>query len=63
MTYTAYLSRVGFPQEEHWSLEMERRFMWMILDANAAIPTSDDQIAEGQMAYWSQAMRRHGGYL
>ncbi|KAL0360780.1 UNVERIFIED_CONTAM: hypothetical protein Sradi_3762500 [Sesamum radiatum] len=62
MTYAAYLTRAGFPQEEHWSLEMERRFMWMILDANAAIPMSDDQVAEGQMAYWSRAMRRHGGY-
>ncbi|KAL0367414.1 UNVERIFIED_CONTAM: hypothetical protein Sradi_3631500 [Sesamum radiatum] len=62
MTYAAYLTRAGFPQEEHWSLEMERRLMWMILDTNAAIPMSDDQVAEGQMAYWSRAMRRHGGY-
>ncbi|KAL0402367.1 UNVERIFIED_CONTAM: hypothetical protein Slati_4266600 [Sesamum latifolium] len=52
----------GFPQEEHWNLEMERRFMWMILDANAAVPMSDDSVAEGQMAYWSRAMRRLGGY-
>ncbi|KAL0444144.1 UNVERIFIED_CONTAM: hypothetical protein Slati_2137100 [Sesamum latifolium] len=62
MTYAEYLTRVGFPQEEHWNLEMERRFMWMILDANAAVPMSDDSVAEGQMAYWSRAMRRLGGY-
>ncbi|KAL0427355.1 UNVERIFIED_CONTAM: hypothetical protein Slati_2910300 [Sesamum latifolium] len=53
MTYAAILTRAGFPQEEHWSLEMERRFMHMILPANAAVQMLDDSIAEGQMAYWS----------
>ncbi|KAL0345648.1 UNVERIFIED_CONTAM: hypothetical protein Sradi_4396100 [Sesamum radiatum] len=63
MTYAALLTWTGFPQEEHWSLEMESRSMWMILDANAAVPMPEDSVAEGQMAYWSRAMRSLGCYL
>ncbi|KAK4389899.1 hypothetical protein Sango_2326900, partial [Sesamum angolense] len=62
MTYAGFLTRAGFPQEEHKSLEIERRFMWMIGDANAAVLMSYDQVLEGQTAYWSRAMRRHDGY-
>ncbi|KAL0285737.1 UNVERIFIED_CONTAM: putative ribonuclease H protein [Sesamum calycinum] len=32
MAYRRYLERSGFPQEDHWTLSVEQRLMWMIVD-------------------------------
>ncbi|KAL0298613.1 UNVERIFIED_CONTAM: hypothetical protein Sradi_6521100 [Sesamum radiatum] len=38
MAYRRYLERSGFPQEDHWTLSVEQRLMWMIVDDNTETP-------------------------
>ncbi|KAL0440764.1 UNVERIFIED_CONTAM: hypothetical protein Sradi_0015300 [Sesamum radiatum] len=49
MAYRRYLETAGFPQDLHWTLNVEQRFMWMIVDDNTRAPMRDDAIAEAQM--------------
>ncbi|KAL0408063.1 UNVERIFIED_CONTAM: hypothetical protein Sradi_1740700 [Sesamum radiatum] len=51
MAYRRYLESAGFPQEEHWKLNVEQRFMWMIVDENTRAPMRDDARAETQMGH------------
>ncbi|KAL0303743.1 UNVERIFIED_CONTAM: hypothetical protein Sradi_6242400 [Sesamum radiatum] len=62
MAYRRYLESAGFPQDLHWSLNVEQRFMWMIVDDNTRAPMRDDALAEAQMGHWARALRRHFGY-
>ncbi|KAL2226550.1 UNVERIFIED_CONTAM: hypothetical protein Sindi_2013700 [Sesamum indicum] len=62
MAYRRYLESAGFPQDGHWSSNIEQRFMWMILDDNTRAPMRDDALAEAQMGYWARGLRRHFGY-
>ncbi|KAL2232531.1 UNVERIFIED_CONTAM: hypothetical protein Sindi_1433100 [Sesamum indicum] len=62
MAYRRYLESAGFPQDDHWSLNIEQRFMWMILDDNTQAPMRDDALAEAQMGHWARGLRRHFGY-
>ncbi|KAL0290456.1 UNVERIFIED_CONTAM: hypothetical protein Sangu_2573200 [Sesamum angustifolium] len=57
-----YLERSGFPQEDHWTLGIEQRLMWMIVDYNTRDSMRDDHRAEAQMAHWARGLRRHFGY-
>ncbi|KAL0355312.1 UNVERIFIED_CONTAM: hypothetical protein Sradi_3978100 [Sesamum radiatum] len=49
-------------QEEHWTLNVEQRFMWMIVDDNTRAPMRDDARAETQMGHWARGLRRYFGY-
>ncbi|KAL2228493.1 UNVERIFIED_CONTAM: hypothetical protein Sindi_1829000 [Sesamum indicum] len=62
MAYRRYLESAGFPQEDHWTLNVEQRFMWMILDDNTRTPMRDDALAETQMGHWARALRRYFRY-
>ena len=62
MAYRRYLESAGFPQDDHWSLNIEQRFMWMILDDNTRAPMRDDALVEAQMGHWARGLRRHFGY-
>ncbi|KAL0387402.1 UNVERIFIED_CONTAM: hypothetical protein Sradi_2622000 [Sesamum radiatum] len=62
MAYRRYLETAGFPQDLHWTLNVEQRFMWMIVDDNTRAPMRDDAIAEAQMGHWARGLRRHFGY-
>ncbi|KAK4407779.1 hypothetical protein Sango_0358900 [Sesamum angolense] len=62
MAYRRYLESAGFPQEDHWTLNVEQRFVWMILDDNTRAPMRDDARAETQMDHWARRLRRHFGY-
>ncbi|KAK4405736.1 hypothetical protein Sango_0580100 [Sesamum angolense] len=62
MAYRRYLESAGFPQEDHWTLNVEQRFMWMILDDNTRAPMRDDACAEKQMGHWARRLLRHFGY-
>ncbi|KAL0307359.1 UNVERIFIED_CONTAM: hypothetical protein Sangu_3034200 [Sesamum angustifolium] len=62
MAYRRYLETAGFPQDLHWTLNVEQRFMWMIVDDNTRAPMTDDAIAEAQMGHWARGLRRHFGY-
>ncbi|KAL0366162.1 UNVERIFIED_CONTAM: hypothetical protein Sradi_3506300 [Sesamum radiatum] len=62
MAYRRYLESVGFPQEDHWTLNVEQRLMWMIVDDNTRMSIRDDEIAEAQMGHWARGLRRHFGY-
>ncbi|KAL2227471.1 UNVERIFIED_CONTAM: hypothetical protein Sindi_2105800 [Sesamum indicum] len=62
MAYRRYLERAGFPQEEHWTLNVEQRLMWMIVDDNTRVPMRDDRRAEAHMNQWVRGLRRHFGY-
>ncbi|KAL0448572.1 UNVERIFIED_CONTAM: hypothetical protein Slati_1413600 [Sesamum latifolium] len=62
MAYRRYLESVGFPQEDHWTLNVEQQFMWMIIDDNTRMSIRDDEIAEAQMGHWPRILRRHFGY-
>ncbi|KAK4394107.1 hypothetical protein Sango_1881500 [Sesamum angolense] len=42
MAYRRYLERSGFPQEDHWTLSVEQRLMWMIVDDNTRDSMRDD---------------------
>ncbi|KAL0333131.1 UNVERIFIED_CONTAM: hypothetical protein Scaly_2214600 [Sesamum calycinum] len=57
-----YLERSGFPQEDHWTLSVEQRLMWMIVDDNTRDSMRDDHRAEAHMAHWARGLRRHFGY-
>ncbi|KAL0287387.1 UNVERIFIED_CONTAM: hypothetical protein Sangu_2696200 [Sesamum angustifolium] len=59
---TRYLETAGFPQDLHWTLNVEQRFMWMIVDDNTRAPMRDDALAEAQMGHWARGLRRHFGY-
>ncbi|KAL0378529.1 UNVERIFIED_CONTAM: hypothetical protein Sradi_3158400 [Sesamum radiatum] len=59
---TRYLESAGFPQEDHWTLNVEQRFMWLILDDNTQAPMRDDARAEVQMGNWARTLRRHFRY-
>ncbi|KAL0373192.1 UNVERIFIED_CONTAM: hypothetical protein Scaly_1000800 [Sesamum calycinum] len=56
MAYRRYLESVGFPQEDHWTLNVEQSFMWMILDDNTRAPIRDDARSETQMGYWARRL-------
>ncbi|KAL0396009.1 UNVERIFIED_CONTAM: hypothetical protein Scaly_0049300 [Sesamum calycinum] len=62
MAYRRYLERSGFPQEDHWTLSVEQRLMWMIVDDNTRDSMRDDHRAEAHMAHWARGLRRHFGY-
>ncbi|KAK4409469.1 hypothetical protein Sango_0019900 [Sesamum angolense] len=62
MAYRRYLERSGFPQEDHWTLSVEQRLMWTIIDDNTRDSTRDDHRAEAHMAHWARGLRRHFGY-
>ncbi|KAL2252565.1 UNVERIFIED_CONTAM: hypothetical protein Sindi_0051200 [Sesamum indicum] len=62
MVYRRYLESAGFPQDDHWSLNIEQRFMWMILDDNTRAPMRDDAFAEAQMGHWARRLHRYFGY-
>ncbi|KAL0375648.1 UNVERIFIED_CONTAM: hypothetical protein Scaly_0682400 [Sesamum calycinum] len=62
LAYRRYLESAGFPQEDHWTLNVEQRFMWMILDDNTRAPMRDDARAETQMDHWARRLRRHFVY-
>ncbi|KAL2243807.1 UNVERIFIED_CONTAM: hypothetical protein Sindi_0498700 [Sesamum indicum] len=62
MAYRRYLESAGFPQDDHWSLNIEQRFMWMILDDNTRAPMRDDALAEAQMSHWARGLCRYFGY-
>ncbi|KAK4397110.1 hypothetical protein Sango_1547600 [Sesamum angolense] len=62
MAYRRYLETAGFPQDLHWTLNVEQRFMWMIVDDNTRAPMRDDAIAEAQMGHWARGLRRNFGY-
>ncbi|KAK4406690.1 60S ribosomal protein L22-2 [Sesamum angolense] len=62
MAYRRYLESARFPQEDHWTLNVEQRFMWMILDNNTQAPLTDDARAETQMGHWARRLRRYFGY-
>ncbi|KAK4407976.1 hypothetical protein Sango_0378600 [Sesamum angolense] len=62
MAYRRYLERSGFPQEDHWTLSVEQRLMWMIIDDNTRDSMRDDHRAEAHMAHWARGLRRHFGY-
>ncbi|KAK4411801.1 hypothetical protein Sango_0253100 [Sesamum angolense] len=62
MAFRRYLESVGFPQEDHWTLNVEQCFMWMILDENTRAPMRDDARAETQMGHWAHRLRRHFRY-
>ncbi|KAL2235958.1 UNVERIFIED_CONTAM: hypothetical protein Sindi_1328000 [Sesamum indicum] len=62
MAYRRYLESAGFPQEDHWSLNIEQRFMWMILDDNTRAPMRDDALVEAQMSHWARGLCRHFEY-
>ncbi|KAK4388321.1 hypothetical protein Sango_2438700 [Sesamum angolense] len=51
----------GFPQDLHWTLNVEQRFMWMIVDDNTRAPMRDDALAEAQMGHWACGLHRHFG--
>ncbi|KAL0430707.1 UNVERIFIED_CONTAM: hypothetical protein Sradi_0696700 [Sesamum radiatum] len=57
-----HLESVGFPQDDHWTLNVEQRFMWMIVDDNTRVSIRDDEIAEAQMGHWARGLRRYFGY-
>ncbi|KAL0378526.1 UNVERIFIED_CONTAM: hypothetical protein Sradi_3158100 [Sesamum radiatum] len=57
-----YLKRFGFPQEDHWTLSVEQRLMWMIVDDNTRDSMRDDHRAEAYMTRWARGLRRHFGY-
>ncbi|KAL0339455.1 UNVERIFIED_CONTAM: hypothetical protein Sangu_1467600 [Sesamum angustifolium] len=59
---TRYLESAGFPQDLHWTLNVEQRFVWMIVDDNTRAPMRDDALAEAQMGHWARGLRRHFGY-
>ncbi|KAL0421411.1 UNVERIFIED_CONTAM: hypothetical protein Slati_3164000 [Sesamum latifolium] len=59
MTYHKYLESARFPQEDHWTLNVEQRFMWMILDNNTWAPMRDDARVEVQMGHWARELRRY----
>ncbi|KAL0309015.1 UNVERIFIED_CONTAM: hypothetical protein Sradi_5843800 [Sesamum radiatum] len=61
--HSRYLESAGFPQDLHWTLNIEQRFMWMIVDDNTRAPMRDDALAEAQMGHWARGLRRHFGYL
>ncbi|KAL2228000.1 UNVERIFIED_CONTAM: hypothetical protein Sindi_1779700 [Sesamum indicum] len=62
MAYRRYLESAGFSQDDHLSLNIEQRFMWMILDDNTRAPMRDDARAETQMGHWAHGLRRYFGY-
>ncbi|KAL2235237.1 UNVERIFIED_CONTAM: hypothetical protein Sindi_1255900 [Sesamum indicum] len=62
MAYRRYLERASFPQEEHWTLNVEQRLMWMIVDNNTRVPIRDDRRAEAHMNQWVRGLRQHFGY-
>ncbi|KAL0342625.1 UNVERIFIED_CONTAM: hypothetical protein Scaly_1925100 [Sesamum calycinum] len=62
MAYLRYLKSVGFLQDLHWTLNVEQRFMWIIMDDNTRAPMRDDALAEAQMGHWARGLRRHFGY-
>ncbi|KAL0320327.1 UNVERIFIED_CONTAM: hypothetical protein Sradi_5294200 [Sesamum radiatum] len=62
MAYRRYLESVGFPQADHWTLNVEQRFMCMIVDDNTRMSIRDYEIAEAQMGHWARGLRRHFGY-
>ncbi|KAL0396168.1 UNVERIFIED_CONTAM: hypothetical protein Scaly_0065200 [Sesamum calycinum] len=62
MAYRRYLETAGFPQDLHWTLNVEQRFMWMIVDDNTRAPMRDDTLAEAQMGHWARGLRRYFGY-
>ncbi|KAL0423664.1 UNVERIFIED_CONTAM: hypothetical protein Sradi_0901200 [Sesamum radiatum] len=51
MAYRRYLETAGFPQDLHWTLNVEQRFMWMIVDDNTRAHMRDDTLAEAQMGH------------
>ncbi|KAL0288716.1 UNVERIFIED_CONTAM: hypothetical protein Sangu_2645400 [Sesamum angustifolium] len=46
----------------HWTLNVEQRFMWMIVDDNTRAPMRDDALAKVQMGHWARGLHRHFGY-
>ncbi|KAL2246149.1 UNVERIFIED_CONTAM: hypothetical protein Sindi_2883100, partial [Sesamum indicum] len=48
--------------EEHWTLNVEQRLMWMIVDDITRVPMRDDRRAEAHMNQWVRGLRRHFGY-
>ncbi|KAL0323519.1 UNVERIFIED_CONTAM: hypothetical protein Sangu_1971200 [Sesamum angustifolium] len=60
--YRRYLEIAGFPQDLHWTLNVEQRFMWMIVDDNTRAPMRDNALAEAQMGHWARGLRRHFEY-
>ncbi|KAK4425150.1 hypothetical protein Salat_1708900 [Sesamum alatum] len=59
MLYRRYLDNVGFPQMEGWSFDVEKRFMFFILDDNTRVTMSNDAAAELAMERWTRALRCH----
>ncbi|KAL0324086.1 UNVERIFIED_CONTAM: hypothetical protein Scaly_2375700 [Sesamum calycinum] len=47
---------------DHWTLSVEQRLMWMIVDDNTRDSMRDDHRAEAHMAHWARGLRRHFGY-
>ncbi|KAL0349982.1 UNVERIFIED_CONTAM: hypothetical protein Sradi_4147400 [Sesamum radiatum] len=62
MAYRRYLERSGFLQEDHGTLNVEQRLMWMIVDDNTRDSMRDDHRAEAHMAHWARGLRRYFGY-
>ncbi|KAL0314952.1 UNVERIFIED_CONTAM: hypothetical protein Sangu_2339600 [Sesamum angustifolium] len=61
MEYRRYLESTRFPQDLHWTLNVEQRFMWMIVDDNTRAPMRSDALAEAQMGHWARGLRRYFG--
>ncbi|KAL0318094.1 UNVERIFIED_CONTAM: hypothetical protein Scaly_2865200 [Sesamum calycinum] len=64
-------SRHGISQisRERWisirftlDVNVEKRFMWMIVDDNTRAPMRDDALAKAHMGHWARRLRRYFGY-
>ncbi|KAK4382601.1 hypothetical protein Sango_2856700 [Sesamum angolense] len=49
-------------EEDHWTLSVEQRLMWMIVDDNTRDSMRDNHRAETHMAHWACGLRRYFAY-